>query len=299
MMYLALVVVLAVLSTAFSANMRKEVTAVQKQKHIDALMAHLASKPRRANPLTKGMKANLAKKSAISTTAVHSKTNRFKKSDEHESDDELFWTGNYAYIHSMTHSDTKLEKRHKRCRANLDREQVWETRAMPLGCRSDVGILGGSMGVGCFINRMTNDTELIMGTWKNSPNCNAGLDGSPQSPPDEEVSFFKEPRCFQDMDYFGPNPEDAMGGPINYSEMSPEDRERFPWSLQKVSCGMMPAPWSFFSGIVEVGYSNQMNCQMSVISTASSIWGHMHNSCIDALVASDDGDAKKLDELQD
>lgn len=117
----------------------------------------------------------------------------------------------------------------------------------------------------------------------NSHNCNVGADGIPQSPPDSEYSFMKEPKCFQDMRYFGSNPEDAFGGPVNYQDMSPEDREKYPWSLQKVACGPNPAPWSNFNGIIEVNYDSLEGCNNNAIQTSTSIWGHMMGSCIDYL----------------
>lgn len=295
MMYLALVVVLAVLSTAFSANVRKEaikLTADLKQKHMNSLKAHFASKPRKANPLTKGMKEFLAKtienKSKVAETAVIStKAVATKNSfSPKEMGEEFYWTGNYAYVQSMTHSDTKLEKRKKRCRAKLDKDQVWETHALPLGCKS-MGV--SSMGTACFVNPETTETRIVFGTWMNSPNCNAGADGSPLTGPDEEFDAIKEPKCYQDMTYFGSNPEEALGGPVNYEDMSPEDREKYPWSIQKIACGPNPAPWTGFNGIIEVSYSDQMSCNNNMIQNSDTVWGHMMESCID--VISTDADA--------
>jgi len=297
-MYLTLVVVLAVLSTAFSANVRKEaikLTADLKQKHMDSLKAHLVSQPRKASPLTKAMKEFLAKTTenkskaidamapASSSKAVATKNSFSPK----EMDEEMYWTGNYAYIQSMTHSDTKLEKRKKRCRANLDKDQVWETHAIPLGCKS-YGT--SSTGTACFVDPMTTETRITVGSWKNSPNCNGDAEGNPLTGPDSEFDAMKEPKCYQDMTYFGSNPEDAFGGPVNYQDMSPEDREKYPWSLQKIACGPNPAPWSSFNGIIEVSYDSFEGCNNNMIQTSDSIWGHMLGSCIDYLDTQTDAD---------
>lgn len=296
MMYLTLVVVIAVLSTAFSANVRKEaikLTADLKQKHMDSLKAHFESQPRKANPLNKGIKEFLAKtienKSKVvdaAAPAISSKAVATNNFSPKEMGEEIYWTGNYAYIQSMTHSDTKLEKRKKRCRANLDRNQVWETHAMPLGCKS-YGTF--SMGTACFVNPETTETRVVSGTWMNSPNCNADANGN-ITPPDDESDILNVPQCFQDMTYFGSNPEDALGGPVNYQDMSPEDREKYPWSLQKISCGPYPLPWSTFNGIIEVSYDSLEGCNNNMIQTSASIWGHMLGSCIDYLNTDTDAD---------
>ena len=145
-----------------------------------------------------------------------------------------------------------------------------------------------SLGLACFVDPETTETRVVFGTWMNSPNCNAGADGNPITGPDEEVDGIKEPKCFQDMTYFGPNPEDAMGGPTNYEEMSPEDREKYPWSIQKIACGPNPAPWTGFNGIIEVSYSNQMDCMGNMIQNSDTVWGHMMESCIDVISTATD-----------